>query len=1162
MKRSTFVLFLLLACPLFSIGQTFTITASDPHHLSIHFELNDFSIDTIRCNGELMHTIATKGIVCPNAYGLPDLPTFNRFIAIPQGAQATVEVSARGNERMTGINIAPSIGSQCENDPDHPYQKDTRCYSTNAFYPATSYFVAEPQQLRGVDVIHLGLSPFQFNPVTKELAVYRQLDIDIRFEGGNGHFGDDRLRSPYWDPILQNNILNYDCLAPIDYDARRQEWTRNRDTGCEYLILTPNNQAFINAAQELADYRTRQGILTDVMSLSETGANNPDMLKLWIRDIYHNWDIPPAAVCIIGDHGDDITQFVPAVPTYSPKDNTIASDNPYADINDDNLPDICFSRLVAETAAELPIFIGKQMEYEYTNPCMNPYYYEHPLTASAWQSEKWFQLTIATLYGYLSQHGKTPTLLSEIYFGYLSDQWSTASGTDAVVSYFGPNGLGYIPANPLTLGPWTGATAQDVIQAFNQGAYIVQHRDHGWNTKWYEPEIYTYQFDAINNPGLMPFLISINCRTGMFDSLGACFIEELMRMTRNGQNAGIVGAIGPSGQTYSFANDIFVWGIWDLLDPEFLPDHGPYASHVAEWMPAFANVSGKYFLDEQVFPSTDESMRTLTHNVYHAHCDAFLRLFTEVPQPIEASYDESVTCFSPFHITVPEGVQIAISAIDEGKVHLLATAMGTGEDQTIYVMDHASADSAQLTLTGKNYLRREMTLPLHPFGGPFVVADSVLFKDGATHLHYGESTSMDLKVHNVGLATNEAGTATLANTTGQMQITLAQAPIPTLLPNESLLIEDAFQFTLSDSLPDGSRVPFTVTTEFNGGSLEREFKVNVVAPNISAALVAINDETGNGNGHLDTGEFASLTFRLTNIGHYEAERVSVTLANHEGYVRVITPETTIEDLAVGATTDVTFDVYVEFLAGETTSVEFLLNATYGGLVMEESFNCLINLSFEDFETGVLNPEYWTNDPEHPWHIVDVGAFEGTYCIQSDTTLNNSELSQLILNCTSNTEGMFSFYIKVSSHYYYDLLRFYMDGHYMYSWSGESDWMEYVCNVVPGQHNFVWVYCKSQNPPEGDDCAWLDYITLPPNVDKTAEHTELPLTLHPNPTIGQISIDIEQEGHFTVQVFDDNGRLIMTEQDVPVISIKDKPAGMYHIIVTQDGKRWSRKIIKM
>ena len=109
-----------------SIGQTFTITTSDPNHLNIHFELNDFSIDTVRCNGELMHTLATKSIVCPNEYGLPDLPTFNRFIAIPQGAKATVEVRTMRDGCMTGIDIAPSMGSQAENDAKQPFFKDPK----------------------------------------------------------------------------------------------------------------------------------------------------------------------------------------------------------------------------------------------------------------------------------------------------------------------------------------------------------------------------------------------------------------------------------------------------------------------------------------------------------------------------------------------------------------------------------------------------------------------------------------------------------------------------------------------------------------------------------------------------------------------------------------------------------------------------------------------------------------------------------------------------------------------------------------------------------------------------------------------------------------------------------------------------------------------------
>ena len=1156
------ILSLAIALPTLSLGQTLTVTASDSQHVSLHFELGDFGFDTVRCQGELMQTIVTKGIVAPNEQGLPDLPTFNRFIAIPQGAKAVVEMRTTRDERMTGINIAPSMGSIAENDPVPPLAKDTKTYSINALYPETAFVVAEPQQLRGVDVIHLGLCPFQFNPVTRELAVHHEMDIEIRFEGGNGHFGDDRLRSPYWDPILQNNILNYDCLAPIDYDARRQEWSRTRATGCEYLILTPNNDAFISAAQELANYRTRQGILTNVMSIGETGATTPGLLRLWIREIYANWDIVPAAVCILADQGTDYTQFVPAFRTQSPKDGFISSDNPYADIDDDELPDICFSRLVAQNESELPIFIGKQIEYEYTNPCMNLFYYKHPLTASAWQTTLWFQLTISTIYGYLSQHGKLPTRLSEIHSGELSDQWSTASGTNTIVNYFGPNGLGYIPASPTEWTGWTGATAQDVIQAFNQGAYIVQHRDHGWSQKWYQPLIQNSDFGEINNPGQMPFMISVNCKTGQYDFSSNCFTEGLMRMTRNGQNAGIVGAISPSGQTYSFANDILVWGIWDLFDPSFLPNYGPFANHVAEWMPAFAMISGKYLLDASVFPGTNASMRATIYNAFHAHCDAFLRIFTEVPQTIQATHDNSITCFAPFHITAPEGVQIALSTEYGGKAHILATATGTGQEQTLYVMDYVPTNTVHLTMTGLNYLRHEENIHLMPINGPFVVADSVAFNDGVTHLNFQESATLDLNVRNVGSANNGAGTAVLANTTGQMQITQAQADYPALAPDESILLNDAFQITLTGDIPDGSRVPFTVTTQFDGGSFEREFDVAVVAPHIRAELVNIDDAAGNGNGYLDAGEYANLTFHLTNTGHYDAISPSIALSNNEGYARIVTPPTTLAGLPIGASTNVTFEVYIEYAAGEVPAIEFIVSATCGELVMETPIQCTIGFTNEGFESGTFNPEYWTNDPEHPWQIIDVDAIEGNYCALSDTTITHDESSRLTFTYTSNQEGNISFYCKVSSESNYDFLRFLIDEEEIQKWSGSMQWYEQTFPVTPGRHEYSWNYTKDYSVSSGSDCAWIDYITLPPYLDETEEQTVLPLTVHPNPTTDQITLDMEQEGHFTVQVFDENGRLILSEKDTQIISLKGKPAGMYHIVVTQDGQRWSRKIIKM
>ena len=1160
MRHTTLMLILLLIFPLFVIGQNLSITASDSHHLSLHFELGDFSIETIKREGELMHSIDAKGIVIPNDYGLPALPTFNRFIAIPQGAKAVVEVSTTRDERMTGINIAPSVGSQCENDPERPFYRDTKVYTRNSLYPVETVMVSNLQQLRGVDVVHLFLSPFQFNPVTRELAIHREIDINIRFEGGNGHFGDDRLRSPYWDPILQNSILNYNCLKGLDYDTRRQQWSQNRSTGCEYLIITPDNDAFYNAGIELADYRCKQGILTKVMRVTETGATDTDELKQWFRDIYAAWDFPPAAVCLIGESGDDLQQYVPGYPTFHPKDNLITSDNPYADINDDGLPDICFTRLIAQNASELPLFIGKQLEYEYTNPVIDPYYYAHPLTAAGWQNEKWFQLTIATISGYLSQHGKTPVRVNEIYTGEQGPNWSTAPNSSTLVNYFGPNGLGYIPATPGELGGWTGGTAQNVIDAINNGAFLVQHRDHGWNTKWYQPEIYTTDFGGINNA--MTYLISVNCRTGMYDISTICFVEALIRMTRNGKNAGIVGAIAPTGQTYSFANDIFLWGVWDYFDPSFLPEYGPYAEHTGNWLPSFACVAGKYFLESHAFPNADPDMCTTTYNTFHTHGDAFLRIFTEVPQPINTTHDESIQCFEPFHITAPEGSQIALTAYLNNQWRILATATGTGEEQEITVLENVPTESIHLTITGQNLLRLEEDLEVVPFDRPFVVVDSITMNSENLTLHYNQSVVTDVQVTNVGLEGCNSGSVTFTSDSEHLSLNQGEASFEALSPNASQLINNAFLFSLSDDIPDRSRIPFTLTTHFGRETYTQDYEIEILSPNIKTELIEINDSQGNHDGRLDPGEFASLTFRITNNGHYRADSPHISMRNNEGYIRIITPEVTLNDMEVNASVEVTFDVYVEYIAGEVPFVYFLLQTDINSLSFEHTIRTPIGYVIDDFENAVLEPTYWANDNDHPWYIVNtVMSFEGNHCVKSGN-ITHDESSQLTLTFSSTESGDISFYRRVSSESNYDFLIFYIDGEERGRWSGELWWSEQSFTAVPGRHQYQWVYSKDYSVDNGSDCAWIDYITLPPNLDAITEQNDLPLTLHPNPTTDQISIDLAQEGDFNISVFDSKGRLILTENHSTFVSFKDQPSGIYQVVVEQNGQRWCGRIIKM
>ena len=261
-----------------------------------------------------------------------------------------------------------------------------------AFYPENP-FVMDKAYIRGVDAVTVAITPFQYNPVTKELAVYTNIELAVRFEGGTGHFGDDRLRSPYWDPILAAELMNYDQLPKIDYEARMQQWLRDGAQGAEYLIITPNNDAWAEYAKQLKDYRTRQGIITEVYRLDEMPANSTAAMKTWFHNAYHNWTIAPVAVCLLGDHNTNMGQGIPAETTYHPYSDVCITDNFYADAEgNDNLPDMVFSRLVAQNANELPVFVGKQIEYEYTNPNMEPSFYTSPITALGWQTERWFQL--------------------------------------------------------------------------------------------------------------------------------------------------------------------------------------------------------------------------------------------------------------------------------------------------------------------------------------------------------------------------------------------------------------------------------------------------------------------------------------------------------------------------------------------------------------------------------------------------------------------------------------------------------------------------------------------------------------------------------------------------------------------------------------------------
>ncbi len=128
------------------------------------------------------------------------------------------------------------------------------------------------------------------------------------------------------------------------------------------------------------------------------------------------------------------------------------------------------------------------------------------------------------------------------------------------------------------------------------------------------------------------------------------------------------------------------------------------------------------------------------------------------------------------------------------------------------------------------------------------------------------------------------------------------------------------------------------------------------------------------------------------------------------------------------------------------------------------------------------PPGWTMPPaaNAGWNVSnDPGALEGVLTLRTDTAFDN-EVAQVEVSGTY-LAGTLSFFVKVSSEPGFDALRFYVDGVRVGEWSGTTNtgWQAFSIPVSAGAHAFRWSYEKDGSGAFGQDAAWLDSVTLPP-----------------------------------------------------------------------------------
>jgi len=515
-------------------------------------------------------------LVLPNtdatgASGTPGIPVSSSVIAIPDGARLDVRATDTDSYTLDNVELFPVQPEPVDQLPspalsakpnffappfsEPPFQVDEKAYATDALFPSAPAIGKALGQARDLTIGGLHFPAAQYNPKTDALQVLTQVEVSITFTGGPKTFS-DAVGSP-WE-TAQNRfagaLLNSSVVRRIDRPIIYQP------CGEELLVIT--SPATLAQANAYATARRAAGFLTRVFQTGTAAVGSTAAsIQAFVRSrVNHPFCIRPSYVTIIGDD-----EFVP---TFTTGPGAIPSDNPYSTKDDaDELPDVAVGRILGNTTAQLDAHIAKIIHYE-TVPPTGAMLTRALMAAQFQDTDEDGEVNDGREDRTFIQFAETARS-GLVPRGVAVDRIYDDSPTTNPTKFNDGTSLPALLQKPAF--PWDGDGA-DVSAAWNDGRFMVVHRDHGWSDGWGDPFFTTTEVDALSNTNdELPVVLSINCASARYDDDETSFVQNaLVKPT-----GGAVGAFGDTRNSPSWHNSQIALGFIDALLPSVLGSEGP-----------------------------------------------------------------------------------------------------------------------------------------------------------------------------------------------------------------------------------------------------------------------------------------------------------------------------------------------------------------------------------------------------------------------------------------------------------------------------------------------------------------------------------------------------------------------------------------------------------
>ncbi len=439
---------------------------------------------------------------------------------------------------------------------------------------------------------------------------------------------------------------------------------------------------------------------------------------------------------------------------------------------------------------------------------------------------------------------------------------------------------------------------------------------------------------------------------------------------------------------------------------------------------------------------------------------------------------------------------------------------------------------------------------------------------------FGEDVYMSLQVTNHNSFPIGATTINLSSFDPYFTILSSQTTINGLDVGASISIPNAFHFKAFNNVPNEYLAQFVLSAQAPEGNWSRVITLDAYRAVTQINNIEIDD---GGNGVLEPGENALLNIDLINAGGADLINAVASIQSWYPHLTINNGTNEIDSLKPGQIWSVSFDVSLASIAPEPDNIEINLSVTGNNAFNYlETIPLFSGLLVDDFETGDFSLFDWLTAGASPWYAESGNAYEGSWCARSGLLVDN-QFSTLYIDWDVAYADSISFWYKVSSEPNYDFLFFSTTQGEQARWAGSIDWTWAKFPVPPGPNTFVWKYGKDVSLSTGEDCARIDYISLPvfsiPTATVNTEILNAGLSVYPNPgnEVLNIKYTLKKPTPVRIYIIDMHSRVIYqhTENTIkPEGEYLLKPdwnnngPGIYSVILHTNSGILVKKIIKI